>query len=41
MSWNDVTNDLDIAGLEDDKQIMNAVLAYLGLENSSYDALAS
>lgn len=41
ISWDDVTNDLDIGGLDDDKQIMNAVLAYLGLEDSSYGALAS
>lgn len=41
VSWDDVTNDLDIGGLDDDKQIMNAVLAYLGLEDSSYGALAS
>jgi hypothetical protein len=41
ISWNDVANDLDIGGLDDDKQIMNAVLAYLGLEESSYGALAS
>jgi hypothetical protein len=41
ISWDDVENDLDIGGLDDDKQIMNAVLAYLGLEDSSYGALAS
>jgi hypothetical protein len=32
VSWDDVTNDLDIGGLDDDKQIMNAVLSYLSLE---------
>lgn len=41
ISWEDVSNDLDIGGLDDDKQIMNAVLAYLGLAESSYGALAS
>jgi len=41
ISWEDVENDLDIGGLDDDKQIMNAVLAYLGLEVSSHGALAS
>ncbi len=41
VSWEDVENDLDIGGLDDDKQIMNAVLAYLGMEESSHGALAS
>lgn len=41
VSWDDVENDLDIGGLDDDKQIMNAVLAYLGMEDSSHGALAS
>jgi len=41
VSWEDVENDLDIGGLDDDKQIMNAVLAYLGIEESSDGALAS
>jgi hypothetical protein len=30
VSWDDVENDLDIGGLDDDKQIMTAVLTYLG-----------
>jgi len=41
ISWDDVENDLDIGGLDDDKQIMNAVLSYLGIEESNDGALAS
>ncbi|HEY5374327.1 MAG TPA: sigma factor-like helix-turn-helix DNA-binding protein, partial [Polyangiaceae bacterium] len=41
ISWDDVENDLDIGGLDDDKQIMNAVLSYLGIDESSDGALAS
>lgn len=40
-SWDDVENDLDIGGLDDDKQIMNAVLGYLGIHESSDGAPAS
>jgi hypothetical protein len=41
VSWDDVTNDLDIGGLDDDKQIMKAVLSYLGIEKVADGALAS
>jgi hypothetical protein len=41
VSWNDFENDLNIGGLDDDKQIMNAVLSYLALEEHDDDALAS
>jgi hypothetical protein len=35
VSWDDIENDLDIGGLDDDTQIMNAVLTYLGLSDSA------
>ncbi len=41
VSWDDVTNDLGVGGLDDDKQIMNAVMAYLGIEENRYGAMAS
>jgi hypothetical protein len=41
VSWDDVENDLDVGGLDDDKQIMNAVFTYLGLHEPAYGALAS
>lgn len=41
VSWDDIENDLDIGGLDDDKQIMNAVLTYLGLHDPASNALAS
>jgi hypothetical protein len=41
VSWDDIENDLDIGGLDDDKQIMNAVLTYLGLHAPASGALAS
>jgi hypothetical protein len=41
VSWNDFENDLNIGGLDDDKQIMNAVLSYLGIQEHDDDALAS
>ncbi|MEN9578921.1 MAG: hypothetical protein RJA70_1930, partial [Pseudomonadota bacterium] len=31
VSWDDVENDLDLGGLDDDQQIIGAVIAYLGL----------
>jgi hypothetical protein len=31
ISWEDLEHDLDIGGLDDDKRIMNSVLAHLGL----------
>ncbi|HEY6558648.1 MAG TPA: hypothetical protein VI072_15300 [Polyangiaceae bacterium] len=40
VSWHDVEHDLDIGGLDDDKQVMNAVLVHLGIEEE-YGALAS
>jgi hypothetical protein len=41
ISWDDVENDLDIGGLDDDKQIMNAVLSYLGIDGSDDGARAN
>ncbi|RYZ09241.1 MAG: hypothetical protein EOO73_05630 [Myxococcales bacterium] len=41
VSWDDIENDLDAGGLDDDKQIMKAVLTYLGLEAPAQGALAS
>lgn len=35
VSWHDVEHDLDIGGLDDDKRIMNAVLAHLGLSEDT------
>jgi len=39
--WDDLENDLDIGGLDDDKQIVNAVLTYLGMEEVVHVAPAS
>jgi hypothetical protein len=41
VSWDDIENDLDIGGLDDDKQIMKAVFTYLGLADPAYGTLAS
>jgi hypothetical protein len=41
VSWDDIENDLDVGGLDDDKQIMKAVLTYLGLHEPAQSALAS
>ncbi|MDF3069629.1 MAG: putative polymerase sigma factor [Polyangiaceae bacterium] len=41
VSWDDIENDLDVGGLDDDKQIMKAVLTYLGLDEPAQGALAS
>jgi hypothetical protein len=45
VSWHDLEHDLDIGGLDDDKQIMNTVLAHLGLSEAPLEvrdgALAS
>jgi hypothetical protein len=41
VSWDDIENDLDIGGLDDDKQIMKAVFTYLGLDHPSYGTFAS
>jgi hypothetical protein len=38
VSWDDYDNDLNIGGLDDDKQVMNAVLAHLGLESAGHAA---
>jgi hypothetical protein len=40
VSWDDIENDLDIGGLDDDKQIMKAVLTYLGLDDPACGTLA-
>jgi hypothetical protein len=41
VSWHDLEHDLDIGGLDDDKQIINAVLSHLGLGDGDRAALAS
>jgi hypothetical protein len=40
ISWEDLEHDLDIGGLDDDKHIMNSVLAHLGLVEEA-DAVPS
>jgi hypothetical protein len=40
VSWHDVEHDFDIGGLDDDKQIINAVLLHLGMQDGD-TALAS
>jgi hypothetical protein len=34
VSWDDLEPDLDVGGLDDDKQIMHAVLSYLGIQET-------
>jgi hypothetical protein len=41
ISWDDLENDFDIGGLDDDKQIMNAVLSHLGILEDDDGARAS
>jgi hypothetical protein len=41
VSWNDLENDLNIGGLDDDQQIVNAVLSYLGMLDEESSARAS